>query len=82
MICVVADLFKVVVLARYAQAFLAVGHAFRFRNPVAEDDVLELVHTGVGKHQGRVILEHHRRRRHNLVALVFKECLERLANFF
>ena len=36
---------------------------------VAQDDILELVHTGIGEHQGGVILDDHGCRWHNLVLL-------------
>ncbi len=55
-VCVVSNLLEVVVLPRYAQTFLAVGHSPAFRHTVAKDYILELIHSGVGKHQRRVIL--------------------------
>ncbi len=51
-----SNLLEVVVLPRYAQTFLAVGHSPAFRHTVAKDYILELIHSGVGKHQRRVIL--------------------------
>ena len=69
------DLFQVVVLAAHAQTFLTVGHPLGLGRLVAEEDVLELVHTGIGEHQRGVVLHHHRRRRYDLV-LFFAEKIE------
>ncbi len=49
-VCVVTYLFKVVMFAGYTQAFLTVGDAFVGCRTVAENDVFELVHTGICKH--------------------------------
>ena len=46
-----ADVFKVVVLAARADAFLATGGAFVIALFEAEENVLELVHPGVGEKQ-------------------------------
>ena len=73
---VMAYLLQVIVLAAYAQALLAVGTAARFGVAGSQDDVLPLVHTGIGEHQGRVVLHYHRGRGHNLMSLGLKEFLE------
>ena len=67
-VSVAADLFQVVVLAGDTEALLRVGHTRKFAGRVPEEDVLELVHTGIGEHQCRVIFHHHRRGRHDVVA--------------
>ena len=59
-ICVVADLLEVIVLSADAQALLTVGRPFVRGFAVAEEDVLELVHSGIGEHEGRVTLYDHR----------------------
>ena len=69
-------------LSAYTKAFLAVGHSLPFRGTVAEEPVLELVHSGVGEHECRVVLYDHRCRRHNLVALGRKEVQEGLSDLF
>ena len=61
------DLLKVVMLAADAQTFLRVGDARPFGRLVAQDDVFELVHAGVGEHQRGVVFYDHRGRRHDLV---------------
>ena len=60
MVCVVSHFFKVVVLATHAKTLLRVGTAARFRVARSENDVLPLVHSGIGKHQRWVIFYHHR----------------------
>src|ERR1700675_2646591 len=56
-----ADVFKVVVLAARADAFLA-GRSLVVIAPLeAEEDVLELVHPGIGEKQRRVVLRDERR---------------------
>ena len=57
---VVAYFLEVVVLARYAQTLLRVALAAALGFGIAEDDVLELIHTSVGKHQRGVVLDNHR----------------------
>ena len=69
-------------LAANAKAFLRVGHTFVRRRLVAQNDIFELVHAGVGEHQRRVVLDHHRCRWNDVVAVAGEEILERLANFF
>ena len=79
---VVTHLFKIVVLSRHAQTLLAVGHAAVGGRMVSKDYILELVHSGVGKHQCRVILDDHRCGGHDRVSLFAEESLERLSDFF
>ena len=50
-----ADLVEIVVLAAGADAFLRRNGALIVALLVAEEDVLELVHPGVGEQQRRVI---------------------------
>ena len=57
---VTPDLLQVVVLARDPDAFLAVHGAGVFARTRAQEHVLELVHPGVDKQQGRVSRGHHR----------------------
>ena len=47
----------------------------------AEKHILELIHPGIGKQQGRIIVRNERTRRHNLVAFGLKELEELVANF-
>ena len=64
-----------------AQAFLRVGAAARFGVAGAQDDVLPLVHAGVGKHQRGVVLDDHRCRGHDGVAFRLEKLLVRVADF-
>ena len=64
MVCVAADFLKVVVLARYAETFLNVSYARCFARVVTQENILKLIHSGIGKHQGRVILYDDRCRRY------------------
>jgi hypothetical protein len=65
----VAHVFQVVVLAAGADALLARRRARVGPLVEAQEDVLELVHAGVGEQQRRVVARHHRARGHDLVAL-------------
>jgi len=78
-VSVVPYLFEIVVLAADAQALLAVGHARAGDGAVAQYHVLELVHARVGEHQRGVVFNHHRGRRHYLVALGAEKLLEGLS---
>jgi hypothetical protein len=51
--------FQVVVLARNAKALLTVGNPGISSWLVSQKNILKLVHSGIGKHQGRIILYHH-----------------------
>ena len=75
---VVPHLLQVVVLARYAQAFLGVRHPGMGCGRIAEKNVLELVHAGVGEHQRGVVFDHHRGGRHDVVLFRLEELQERL----
>jgi hypothetical protein len=77
----VADVFQVVVLAAGAHAFLRGRRAVVAALVEAEEDVLELVHPGVGEQQRRVVVRHQRTGGHDLVALGGEEVEELLADF-
>ena len=78
---VVSHLFEVVVLAAHSQTLLRIGRTRIRRRGIAQEDVLELVHAGVGEHQRRVILDHHRGRRHDGVSLGCEE-IEKFLSYF
>ena len=69
MVGVKPHLLQVIVLARHPQAFLRVGHPPVFGRLVAEEYILELVHSGIRKHQCRIIFYHHGCRGHYSVFL-------------
>ena len=68
-ISIVSHLFQVVMLSTHTKALLAVCPAAWFRIAGAQDDILPLIHTCVGKHQRGVILDNHRSRRYNGMSL-------------
>ncbi len=77
----VADVLEVVVLAAGAHAFLR-GRRAGIRPLVeTEENVLELVHPGVGEQQRRVLVRHQRTGGNDLVALGGEEVEELLADF-
>ena len=78
---VVAHLFEVVVFAAHPQTLLRVGYPMPLCRLVAQENILKLVHPGIGEHQRGVILDHHRSRRHNLVLLFAEKVEEDLADF-
>ena len=79
---VVAHGLQVVVLAAYAEALLAVGGTGELGRAVAQEDILELVHAGVGEHKGGVILDDHRGGGNYGVPLGSEEVQILLADFF
>ena len=79
---IVANLFKVVMFSADSQALLRVGRTRELGLGVAEEDVLELVHSGICKHKRRVVLYDHRCRRHNRVSLRCKKVEKLLSNLF
>lgn len=79
---VVPYFLQVVVLAAHTQAFLGVGHTWVLGRVVAQDDVLKLIHTRIGEHQGGVILDDHRGGGDNLMSLGLEEAFEGFSDFF
>ena len=81
MVGVVSYLLQVVVLAGDTEAFLGVGSAFPLAGLVAEEDVLELVHAGVGEHKGRVVFHDDGCRWHYNVFLRAEKVEETVSDF-
>ncbi len=78
----VADVLEVVVLAACAHAALRARRALVAALVLAEEDVLELDHAGVGEEERRVVAGHERGRRHDRVAAraeELQECAAELA---
>jgi hypothetical protein len=75
-VVVVTDFFEVVMLAAYAEAFLAVDGASAGWSAQAEKYVLELVHTGVGKKQRLVANRNDRRTGDKFVVFDFEKINE------
>ncbi len=74
-----ADVVEVVVLAAHPHALLRGGGALVVAPLAAEEQVLELVHPGVGEEQRRVVGRHQRGRGHHPVAVAGEEVEEALA---
>jgi hypothetical protein len=64
---IVTHFFQVVVLPGHAKAFLGVSDTRAFHRGIPEENVFELIHTRIGEHEGRIILDNHRGRRDDLV---------------
>ena len=79
---VMSDGFQVVVFAAHAQAFLCIGCTGKLGSGVAQEDVLELVHARVRKHQGGVVLDYHRCRGYHRMPFGGEEVQVLLAYFF
>ena len=77
----VADVFQVVMLAAGADAFLRGGGARVVALFQAKEDVLELVHAGVGEQQRRVVRGDQRRAAHDAVAAGGEEVEKALSDF-
>ena len=82
MVGIVTNLFQIIVLAAHAKALLGVGGTFPLSILIAQDDILELVHTSVCKHECGVVLNHHGSRRNDVMALLLEIALEGLSDFF
>ena len=80
MVGVAADFLEVVVLAADADALLRVRRADVVPLAGAKEDVLELVHPGVGEQQGGVAVGDHRGAGNDAVAVLCKEIKETLAD--
>ena len=76
-----ADIFQVVVFSAGADALLAGGGAFVVALFEAEEDVLELVHSGIGEEQRGIVGGNERRAAHDFVAALFEEAQEHFARF-
>ena len=77
----VADVFQIVVLAARAHAFLRGGGARVVALLEAQEDVLELVHAGVGEQQGGIVRGDQRRTAHDAVAAGGEEVEKALSDF-
>ena len=82
MVGIMADLLEVIVLSAYPEALLAVRHPRIKYWCIAEKPVLELVHAGIGEHERRVPLHHHRGRGHYSVTLRCEEVQKLLSYLF
>jgi hypothetical protein len=71
-----AHFFQIVVFTAYAEAFLGIGHTGIRRFFITEKKIFELVHTRIGKEQGRVVLYHNRCRGHDLMPFGSKKIKE------
>ena len=76
-----ADIFEVIVLAAGADAFLAGGGAVVVALLEAEEDVLELIHAGVGEEERGIVGGDERRAAHDFVAALFEEAQKHFARF-
>ena len=68
-----ADVFEIVVLAAGADAFLAGGGAVVVALLEAEENVLELIHPGVGEEQRGIVRGDERGAAHDAVAALLEE---------
>src|SRR5579863_10326533 len=76
-----ADIFQVVMLAAGPHAFLRTRRARVFALVEAQENVLELIHSGVGEQQSRVVRRHERRTAHDTMAALTEKFQERAADF-
>ncbi len=80
-VAVAAHFLQVVVFSRHPQALLGIRDAAEFRDFIAKEEVLELVHPGVGEKQCGVVFAHDGRGSDYFMAFRFEEIEEALANF-
>lgn len=69
MIGVFANLFKVVMFAADADAFLGIGNPCMFDLILPEKNAFELIHASIRKQQRRVILRNDRSTAHDFMAI-------------
>jgi len=76
-----ADIFEIVVFAAAADTFFARWWLCRIRAFPGEEDVLELVHPGVGEEQGGIAMRDERGTAHPAMAFALEETEEGFADF-
>jgi hypothetical protein len=76
-----ADVFEVVVFSAGANAFLAGRRGFVIALFEAEENVLELIHSGVGEKQRGIVGRDERRAAHDAVAALFEKFQKCFADF-
>ena len=81
MVSVVSHLFEVVMLSAHTETLLRVGTPAWFRVACTEYNIFPLVHTSVGEHKRRVVLNNHRSRRYDCMSFRFEIVLKRIADF-
>jgi len=79
---IVTHLLQVVVLAGYTQALLGISNPGTFYRGIPKENIFELVHPCIGKHEGWIVLHHHRCRRDNLVGFRGKKVQKRFTYLF
>jgi len=72
-ICVLTNLFEIIVLAADSQAFLSVRYSRILRRAQTEEDVLELIHSRVGKKQTLVADGNYGRAGDKFMAFAFEK---------
>ena len=75
-VCVVTNFFEVIMFTAHAQTFLRVCHTWIFDRVVTQNNVFELIHTCIGKHQCRVTFDDHRCRRNDFMPFRSKKIEE------
>ena len=79
---VVAHRLQVIVLSAHAEALLAVRGPGELGLGIAQENILELVHSRVREHQGGVVLDHHGGAGNDGVSLGSEEFQVLLSNLF
>ena len=76
----VADVFQIVVLTTRTNATLRGGRARIITFVETKENILELVHPGVGKQQGRVVMRHQGAARNYLMSFTMEKVEKRLTD--
>ena len=80
MICIVSYLFQVVVFSGNPETFLRVRDTPVFGIDIPKNNIFELIHSCVCKHQRRIVLNHHGCRRDDSMSLTFKKIQKLLSD--
>ena len=80
MICIMPNFLQVIVFSGYPETFLRIRDTTVLRTYITKDYILELIHSGVGKHQRRIIFNDHWSRRYNNVPFTLKKIQKLLSD--
>ena len=81
MVSIMSYFFQIVMFSGNPQTFLRIGHPFVFSVHISQYDIFKLIHSCIGKHQCRIVLDNHRSRRYNGMRFTFKKIEKFLSDF-
>ena len=82
MIGIVPHFFKIVMLSTYPDTLLRINRPFIRSGTNFQKNILELIHPGIGKQKGGIVLRHYRCTGNKGVTFIFKKPDKILTYFF